>query len=140
MLGNLGGLGLLGTGGGGIGLGTGKLGPGGAPMTAPTIRELPISVSGRLPPEIIQRIARQNFGRFRMCYQAALNGMPTLAGEVRTRFVIDAKGAVASSNDAGSSMPDAGVVACVNRAFQGLSFPAPESGIVTVVYALSFTP
>ena len=36
------------------------------------------SVSGRLPPEVIQRIVRQNFGRFRLCYENGLRSNPNL--------------------------------------------------------------
>ena len=37
-------------------------------------------VNGRLPPEVIQRIVRQNFGRFRLCYENGLRNNPNLAG------------------------------------------------------------
>jgi hypothetical protein len=97
-------------------------------------------VTGRLPPEAIQRIIRQNFGRFRGCYQASLLDNPTLAGRVTVRFVIGRDGAVASVGDGGSDLPDKRVVSCVIRAFYGLAFPQPEGGIVTVTYPLVFSP
>lgn len=97
------------------------------------------TVSGRLPPEIIQRIVRQNYGRFRMCYEQGLGRNPGLQGRVSVRFVIDPAGAVANVASTGSDLPDAGVVGCVARAFYGLSFPRPESGIVTVVYPILFS-
>jgi hypothetical protein len=97
-------------------------------------------VSGRLPPETIQRIIRQNFGRFRACYQAGLQHHPTLAGRVAVKFVIGRDGAVASVQDGGSDLPDPRVVSCVIRAFYGLSFPQPEGGIVSVVYPIAFSP
>ncbi len=99
-----------------------------------------VNVSGRLPPEIIQRIVRQNFGRFRACYEAGLARSPTLAGTVSTRFVIGRDGNVANVGDGGSSMPDAAVTSCVLRAFYGVSFPQPEGGIVTVTYPIVFSP
>jgi hypothetical protein len=40
----------------------------------------------------------------------------------------------------GSDLPDSSVVSCVISAFYGLSFPAPDGGIVSVVYPISFTP
>jgi hypothetical protein len=97
------------------------------------------SISGRLPPEAVQRIVRQNFGRFRACYETGLIKNPALQGSVRTRFVIGRDGAVSSVQDGGSDLPDPGVVSCVVRAFYGLSFPQPEGGIVTVTYPISFT-
>ncbi len=98
------------------------------------------SVSGRLPPEAIQRIIRQNFGRFRACYETALRDNPTLAGRVSTRFVIGRSGAVESAADGGSTLPSPKVVACVVQAFRTLSFPQPEGGIVTVTYPILFSP
>jgi hypothetical protein len=98
------------------------------------------AVSGRLPPETVRRVVRQNFGRFRACYEKSLLRNPTLEGRVSTRFVIDRSGAVVSAEDGGSDLPDAGVVACVVGAFRGISFPQPEGGIVTVSYPIVFSP
>jgi len=96
--------------------------------------------SAALPPEVIRRIVRQNFGRFRLCYENGLRTDPTLAGSVRTRFVIESDGAAGTVSDAGSVMSDAGVVACVQRAFGSLAFPQPAGGVsMTVTYSLSFT-
>jgi hypothetical protein len=99
-----------------------------------------VSVSGRLPPEVIQRIVRQNFGRFRLCYEKGLEADPKLAGRVAVRFVIGRDGAVSNVADAGSDMNSPSVVSCVTRAFQGLSFPEPEGGIVSVTYPIIFSP
>lgn len=99
-----------------------------------------VSVSGRLPPEAVQRIIRQNFGRLRFCYDSALVHTPDLAGRVSVRFVIGRDGAVSQVADGGSSMPDPAVVACVLRTFYGISFPQPEGGVVTVTYPILFSP
>jgi hypothetical protein len=97
--------------------------------------------SAALPSEVVRRIVRQNFGRFRLCYESGLRTDPTLAGSVRTRFVIESNGAVGTVSDAGSLMSDAGVVACVQRAFGGLAFPEPTGGFsMAVTYSLSFAP
>jgi hypothetical protein len=108
-------------------------------VTAPKVSDGAISVNGRIPPEVIKRIVRQNFGRFRLCYEAGLRNNPALKGRVSTKFVIDRKGAVSFVADGGSDIPDANVVACVVRGFSELSFPEPEGGIVTVIYPLSFS-
>jgi hypothetical protein len=105
----------------------------------PTIRPMATTVSGRLPPQVIQRIVRQNFGRFRMCYTQALGRNPNLEGRIPVRFVIGRDGAVTNVS-AGGDLPDAQVRACVQSAFYGLSFPQPEGGIVTVTYPLMFSP
>jgi len=95
---------------------------------------------GRIPKEVIQRIVRQNFGRFRLCYEDALRGNPGLSGRVAVKFVIDRSGAVGVASDGGSDMPDRAVINCVVRGFQNLSFPQPDGGVVTVTYPLAFTP
>jgi hypothetical protein len=60
-----------------------------------------------LPPEVIQRIVRTNFGRFKLCYQRALRDNPNLGGHVVTRFVIDRTGHVSQAGDDGTSdLPD----------------------------------
>jgi hypothetical protein len=99
-----------------------------------------ITTNGRLPADVIQRIVRQNQGRFRACYEAGLTKNPSLAGRVTVRFVIGRDGGVSIAQDDGSELPDANVVACVVRSFQSLSFPAPSGGTVTVLYPLVLAP
>jgi hypothetical protein len=69
------GIGTIGHGHGGddqgIGRDHGRLNGGYQPHHGPTVRQLETTVNGRLPAEVIQRIVRQNFGRFRMCYETA---------------------------------------------------------------------
>ena len=110
--------------------------------TGPNVRPMPpvAGGTGHLPPELIQRTVRQNFGRFRACYEGGLRSNPELAGRVAVRFVIGRDGAVSSVGNGGSDLADASVVSCVTRAFYGLSFTPPEAGIVTVVYPILFTP
>lgn len=140
----LGSIGTMGRGSGsgtgqGFGSGHGRLG-GSHRAKPPQVRMGATSVSGRLPPEIIQRIVRQNFGRFRRCYESGLRSNPNLAGRVAVRFLIGSDGIVGSAGDGGSDLPDQSVVSCVVRAFFGFQFPAPEGGIVTVVYPIMFSP
>ncbi|HEU4412619.1 MAG TPA: AgmX/PglI C-terminal domain-containing protein [Polyangiaceae bacterium] len=95
--------------------------------------------NGALHPEVVRRVVRQDFEKFRMCYENGLAGDPGLAGRVTVRFVIGRDGAVARAYNGGSDLPDAKVVACVVRAFGGLIFPRPEGGDVTVTFPLAFT-
>jgi hypothetical protein len=161
-----GGLGLSGggLGGGGKGLGVGmgdigtcsglscygngkdgfirSVGRPGAPdhvTKGPRIAIQPATLSGHLPADVIQRIVRQNFGRFRQCYEVGLRSNPNLEGRVVARFVIGRDGAV-SNVSAGGDLPDAGVRSCVASAFYGLSFPSPDVGIVTVSYPIMLQP
>lgn len=105
----------------------------------PQVKVGATTVAGRLPPEVIQRIVRQNFGRFRLCYDAGLRKNPNLQGTVSIKFTINREGAAVDATGEGD-MPDADVVRCVSRAFEGLQFPSPEGGIVNVTYPIRFTP
>ncbi len=143
------GLNGIGEGGGGQGFGSGHgmLGPIGdsgsaSAVRAPTPRVQlgAVSVSGRLPPEVVQRIVRQSAGRARRCYENGLRRDPALAGRVAVRFLILANGEVGSATDAGSTIGDAGVIACVVRTVLGLSFPPPEGGSIAVTYPILFAP
>lgn len=141
------GLGQIGTIGHGAGSGTGQgFGAGSGRLgrshrtDAPTVRMGATQVSGRIPPEVIQRVVRQSFGRFRLCYEQALGREPGLAGRVVLRFVIGQNGSVQSVNTRGSEIQDPTMLACVQRSMGGLRFPAPEGGIVTVAYPIVFAP
>lgn len=123
----------------GIGNGHGP-GGGGHVAKAPIMRTPHFDTNGRLPAEVIQRIVRQNFGRFRLCYENGLRGNPGLTGRVTTKFVIGRDGAVSQAQDAGSDLPDKNVTACIVRSFQTLSFPQPEGGIATVTYPILLAP
>ncbi|XXY19075.1 AgmX/PglI C-terminal domain-containing protein [Sorangium sp. So ce216] len=124
----------------GFGRGHGRLGGHHSGAAAPTIRRGATQVSGRFPPEVIQRIVRRSFGRFRLCYEEGLRRNARLQGRVAVHFTIDPSGAVANARDGGSDLPDGVVVSCVVRAFHALSFPAPEGGSVDVVYPLQLAP
>jgi hypothetical protein len=113
---------------------------GGHTTRTPAVRISTPSVSGRIAPEVIQRIVRQSFGRFRLCYENGLRSNPSLQGRVAIRFLIDRSGRVTSAANAGSDLPDNAVVSCVASAFAGMSFPEPENGIVAVTYPISFSP
>jgi hypothetical protein len=124
----------------GIGNDHGRL-PGKHIAKAPPMpREGTVTTNGHLPPEVIQRIVRQNFGRFRMCYENGLKSNPTLNGRVVTKFVIGRDGAVSQAMDGGSDLPNQEVTSCVVRSFQNLSFPMPEGGVATVIYPITLNP
>src|SRR5690606_39948346 len=92
-------------------------------------------VSGRLPPEVIQKVVREQSHLLRACYVAGLEREPALTGRVVTRFVINREGAVSAAGvDDTSTLEDQEVRSCVTRVFLGLVFPKPEGGVVSVVY------
>ena len=95
---------------------------------------------GRLPPEVIQRVMRESFGKFRGCYEDALRNCPNLQGRVTLRFTIAPDGSVREARALDSDVPDAMLAACVVRQVRTVQFPAPEGGAVTVVYPILFSP
>jgi Ca-activated chloride channel family protein len=125
--------------GAGYGSGYGRLGRSHR-ARPPRVRMGATHISGRLPPEVIQRIVRQNFGRFRGCYQQGLLRDAKLEGRVVVRFVIGRDGRVSKVKVTGGDLADEGVRSCVTRAFYALSFPQPEGGVVTVTYPIVFRP
>ncbi|WP_394836776.1 AgmX/PglI C-terminal domain-containing protein [Pendulispora rubella] len=133
-----------GPGNNGMGYSHGRM-PGGHPPRAPNPRPCEdkgcgFEAMGRIPPEVIQRIVRQNAGRYRACYELGLRNNPSLNGHVRVKFVIDRGGAVSMAQDSGSDLPDENVRSCVVKSFYSLAFPTPEGGTVRVVYPIMFNP
>lgn len=100
-----------------------------------------ITTNGRLDAAVIQRIVRQNSGRFVACYQDGLRTNPSLQGRVAVAFVIGRDGEVSAAQDTnGSDLADQNVRACVVKAFYGVSFPEPGGGQVHVTYPFTFSP
>jgi hypothetical protein len=112
----------------------------GAAQAQSARRDPPPSATGRLPPEVIQRVIRQRMDRFRACYNDVRRTNPRLEGRVTVRFLINRDGTVATASDAGSDMRDRGVISCVLRNFYALTFPRPEGGAVAVSFPISFSP
>jgi hypothetical protein len=106
----------------------------------PQLRMGEATVVGGLPPSVVKRIVRQNFGRYRFCYEEGLRRDPTLGGRLDLTFVIDPAGAVTAPKVAGD-LPDPEVKACIGKSLPGLSFPLPEpAGLVRVTVPITFTP
>lgn len=121
------------------------------PGPPPRMRVGEPGISGRLPPEVIQRIVRASFRDLRKCYEEGLRRDPNLAGRIKVRFVIDRDGSVTKASEvapqggspsspASARMPDRAVVSCVLDEFKKIIFPRPEGGIVNVVYPIQFSP
>ncbi len=90
------------------------------------------------PPEVIQRVVRANFGRFRSCYEESLRNSPNLLGRVEVTFLIETDGQVSAVLASGDIVSDA-VISCVGTAFEALRFPRPVKRL-QVSYPIFFTP
>lgn len=97
------------------------------------------SVAGRLPPEVVQRVIRASFAKFRACYQTALRTDPNLTGQVSVAFTIGRDGSVGDVKET-TEIADKAFAACLRSAFSTLSFPQPDGGVVRVTYPLRFAP
>ena len=94
----------------------------------------------RIPPEVIQRPVRRRIGCIRRCYERGLVRDPNLSGRVAVRFVIATTGRVANVEIDQTEIHDPEVLSCIQLEVGELVFPAPEGGIVTVVYPFTFVP
>lgn len=106
----------------------------------PRIRTMPVTVDGRFPVEVVQRIVRQQYGRFRLCYEKALLRKPDLSGRITVRFVIERDGSVSNPSRGPSTINDDEFANCIVRAFSGLAFPQPDGGKLIVTYPMTFEP
>ncbi len=124
---------------GGFGSGSGRS-QGAHAKKTPSLGQGAIHAHGRLPPDVIQRVLRQNFGRFRLCYEDLLATNDKASGHVTGEFVINRDGTVTAAKDSGSDIGDATMISCMTNHFKTITFPKPESGIVTVSYPVIFAP
>jgi len=96
--------------------------------------------SGRLAPETIQRIVREHFKAFGVCYEAGQAHNSRLIGDVVAAFVIERDGTTSHVTNHGGNLPDEQVVDCILHELSQASFPPPPGGIVKVVYPIFLTP
>ena len=101
------------------------------------VRAGELKVTGALDPRFVERGVRHAMPRLAYCYEKELRTKPTLAGTVRTSFVIDERGAAVSAAAAGV---DPMVAGCFADVIRGLEFPPSSSGAVNVEYSFSLTP
>ena len=112
-----------------------------SPVSQARIRMGKVNVKGDLMPEIVQRILRRHYGRFRACYQSGLAQNPNLQGRITLQLAIAKDGNTATAKSLNSDLPDADVVRCVVSAVRAVRYPKSNSGSVNVVSApLVFSP
>jgi hypothetical protein len=107
---------------------------------APIVRFGKVVVGDGMSAELVRRVVRQNYGRYRLCYEAGLKRNPKLQGSVSLRFVIELDSRVSSVSAEGSALSDSEVVQCCVKASTGFSFPRPEREKVNVFFELLLFP
>ena len=108
-------------------------------IRAPYFFESTFRISEGLPPEVVRRIVRQNYGRMRLCYEDDLRIAPPRKEKVTVRFAIGRDGEVALAEPLAGDAT-AGFAECYARAFARLSYPQPMNDLVVVEYGMSFEP
>ncbi|MFO0547603.1 MAG: AgmX/PglI C-terminal domain-containing protein [Polyangiaceae bacterium] len=99
------------------------------------------TVSAGLPPEVVRRIVRSAFARFRKCYEDQLTSQPDLAGKVVVAFEVGKGGKVINAKDGGSDAALISVGACAVRVMRALDFPEPEGNVVVrITFPFTFQP
>ncbi len=97
-----------------------------------------LEVRGQLARPVIRRIARQSYGRLRLCFEQPFPKHRTLRGRVVVTFVIDHNGKTASVRST-SPIP-AYPKSCIEDAFRAMRFPTPADGTVAVTYPIELNP
>lgn len=106
---------------------------------APNEPTLAVSKRGRLPPQAIRRVVRQQAGVFRACYQDALRRDATIAGRVAIRFRIGPDGRVWHAREFEVTLADRALRQCALNAFFALTFSNPLRQTIDVEYPLRFS-
>jgi Ca-activated chloride channel family protein len=74
------------------------------------------------------------------CYEKGWARGHGLEGSITVKLVIDRSGGSSGAQVSEATLPDRGVVSCVETVMKNVSFPQPEGGIVHVSYTLDFKP
>jgi hypothetical protein len=92
-----------------------------------------------LPPAVVLKSMKPSTTKVRACYDAGYKEDPSIAGEVKIRFVVDEDGKVTESGDGGSTVPAEGVIQCVAKVVENVRFPKPEAGGSAIgIYSVHF--
>ena len=136
-----GGVGRLGTRGNGVGYGRGANGLGERASVAPRVRGGAPAVSGMLSADLVQRVFRRHTREIRSCYEKQLRKVPTLAGKVVLKLIIDALGKVISATISETTLKDSEVETCMAARAAKWVFPAHKGGGQAVItYPFVFKP
>lgn len=113
-----------------------------APGAATNVRQnrLVVSDPAALPPQVVTRILRQQYGRLRFCYQQGALKQPGLEGDVVVAFTVDSTGAVVGAKNDNSTLAEPETIACMVRAVGSALFPKPGNGEMSIVYGVHVAP
>jgi hypothetical protein len=97
-------------------------------------------MNGNHVPDDVSRVLKDNFGRFRLCYEPAIATNPSVAGFVLFELTVDKDGSVSSAKTTESEIADAKAIACLLDSCKRLVFPKPADGKrATLTFHIRFT-
>lgn len=100
------------------------------------VKRVSSTASAGLPREVVDRVLRAQFPRFRACYER--DAHPAARGQVTLRFDVGPGGRVTSMAASAADVA-ASTALCIGNAVQGVSFPSPDGGrTVKVTHTLGF--
>lgn len=108
------------------------------PLTLPpsgTVAPSKAAVSGRLAPEVIQRVVRSKQRELRLCFERALRRDPSVGGRLTLHFTMTPSGAPSDVVVEGPLPIE--MRACVADVLRSMRF-APSPGPAHVVYPIAF--
>jgi hypothetical protein len=129
---------------GGLGLRIGgdhplRLSDGGTLTGKPHAEIALVTTTGAVDHDDVERILSINRGRYRLCYSKALYADPSLTGDAKLSFNIDAAGSVVRARDAGATIASPPLIECLVRSLDLLSFTPPEAGTADVSVSVRFS-
>jgi hypothetical protein len=96
---------------------------------------------GFLSKDVIKQIVHQHRSEVRSCYEAQLQGNPTLQGKIVVVFTIGGSGEVLDASVKETTISDQQVESCVTGVVRLWKFPEPTGhGLVKVSYPFVFRP
>lgn len=96
-------------------------------------------VLGDLDVATVKRVVQKAQRAMRVCYDAAKKRLPMVAGHMKVKFVVTARGQVATATVASSNLDDPTLEQCVADQVKKLKFPNTKGGGVAVVtYPFAF--
>lgn len=99
------------------------------------------AIEGALTKVEIEAVIKQNLAQIKACYERNLQGNRSLAGRVKTAFVIQSNGRVRSASIVSSDLGNSATEACITQAIRRWKFPLPRGGgVVNVNYPFVFSP
>lgn len=95
-----------------------------------------VEVNGVLPRPVIESIVRSEANRLQPCMEEAKKSDPSAKWRIAVRFLIDHQGFARYAEAPIDTLANEPARACVLRAFSGMRFQYPTTGVTSVLYPI----